>query len=467
MAVTPGVIASTASSDQEKFLASQLIERAALKLVAASLCDAIMQPDGTGLVSNFVRYNRMNVPMVALTEGTTPTASTISLSTVTATLEQWGDWVPVSDVSKLTTMHPLTQEIVNLLADNAQRVIDREVQVVWLAGTNVVYGDATVTTRATVTSSMKVTDTLIHRWRVTLVDGGASPRGGPINEMTVQSGGASETAGSGVNTNTSNTITQGRAFVAVAGTYVVADVMQAGTSLGTWASTAMYANQKALYNSEMGTWLGIRWVETNFIPKFQRLGDDTAAVSTGNSFGTDTPVVTAVDGGGTLTSGATYYYKVVKKDKTRGFGEFISLEHTTAAAATGNNESFTFAFTGVSTSHIYDLYFGSATGDANLKLHTANIESGTTVTVTAVPSSTTTAPANTGATVVVHPVYIFGERACARVKLQALTMHISKDGATTHDPLNQQQTMGYKFMGKAVILDQLKMLRGEVASTYA
>ena len=46
------------------------------------------------------------------------------------------------------------QQATELLADNAQRVIDREVQKVWLAGTNVFYGDNTVTSRGAITSAV-------------------------------------------------------------------------------------------------------------------------------------------------------------------------------------------------------------------------------------------------------------------------------------------------------------------------
>src|SRR3990172_3326310 len=134
------VSSTTTSSDQEKFLAAKLIARSHQKLIAASVCDKISMPQGAGLTANFVRYKRMNVPLVALTEGTDPTASAFTIATVTVTLDQWGDVIIITDVAQLTGKHPLVQQCIELLSDNAARVMDREVQLVWLAGTNVQFG---------------------------------------------------------------------------------------------------------------------------------------------------------------------------------------------------------------------------------------------------------------------------------------------------------------------------------------
>ncbi len=453
------IVSSTTASDQRKFLAARLLQRSYLNLVAASICDKVTMPEGSGLTANFVRYKRMNVPLVPLTEGTDPANSSFTLDTATVTLDQWGDVITVTDRAIKTTAHPLIQQCLDLLADNAARVMDREVQVVWMAGTNVQYGSGSVTTRATVTTAMKLDDATIHKAVVTLEDAGAPPRNAP-NMVDAEQKAASGSS-------------PGGAYVGVCGPHVSHDIMATGSSLGTFAAVAMYANQKALYNCEIGTWLGVRWVRTNFIPKFSMLGSTTAAVASGNAFGTDTPVVTAVNGGGTLISGATYFYTVVKKDKTRGFAESISVAHSTAAAATGDNESFTFNFSGLTAGYVYDLYFdktaaGGTSADSNLGLVQANIEVGTTVTVTAAATSSTTAPANvnTTGTPVIHPVYIHGEASCALVALQQLKVLISKDEATTANPLNLRKTIGWKFMSKAVIKNQAFMLRLEVASAY-
>lgn len=457
------IVNSVITKDQEKFLVNKLLDRSSLRLVMGGLCDNISMREGAGLTAYMVRYARMNVPLTTLTESVSPTQSTFALEEVTVTLDQWGDYLEISDVAQLTAKHPLMTQCVELLADNAARVMDREITIVMLAGTNVQYGDASVTTRATITSAMTISDTIIQKVRVTMVNAGAPPRGSSASD-------AKQVATSGTFLGSSN-------YVAVSGPEVIADVMRPSNSYGTWASVATYSNAKALYASEVGTWQNVRFVETNFIPKFVLLGNTTTAVVSGAAFGTNTPVVTAVDGGGSLNSATTFFYKVTRKDKLRGFEEGISIPHSTASTATGNNESFTFNFTGLTAGFVYNVYFDTvATGgtgtDATLKLSgSGNAEVASTVTVTTVGSGAT-APGNllNGGTsadpAAIHPVFIVGEAALAWAGFYKSKIMMSPTGATKDDPLAQRRTVGYKFFGKAVIKDQTRLLRLELASTY-
>lgn len=474
------IVASTTVNDQEKYLHDKLISRAMIRVVGASVLENVTLPEGVGLVANFVRYNRMNLPMSALSEGVAPSNSTFTLSLVQVTIDQWGDMVTLSDVSQLTTKHPLVDQATQLLADNAQRVIDREIQLVWLAGTNIQYGDASVTSRAAITSALKATDVAIHKARITMVNNGAPPRGGPSGGLILGSADGAGAQDKGFNkgngASSSGSINQGQHYVALCGPEVIADIMATGTSLGTFASQAMYADQKALYNGEVGTWLGVRWVESNFLPKFQLLGNTTAAVSSASAFGTDTPVVTAVTTGGTLTSATAYFYKVTRKKLDRGFEEYISIAHNTTSTSTGDNESFTFNFTGLTAGYVYNLYFdtvqaGGTGTDATLGLVSANIAVGTTVTVTGVglsasgtpPASVPTSPS----TLNVYPIYLCAEDFGSWVGLQKLRVMVSGDTPTIGgNELLQLKSIGYKFFGKCVIKDQLRFLRIEVSSGY-
>lgn len=449
------ITSSVTSSDQEKFLAAKLLNRSLLRLVAASICEKVAQPKGTGLTAYFVRYKRMNVPVTSLAEGVDPSNSTFSLEQVTVTLDQWGDVLTLTDVSQLTTKHPLVQQAMELLSENAQRVIDREVQLVWLAGTNVQYGDGSVSSRSTITAAMTISNGILHKAYVNLVDAGAPPREGPAGGVLV-----AQAQGQYLN---------GRSYVAVCGPQVIRDLMAVSTSFGSWVSVASYQNAKALYNAEVGTWLGFRFVETNFIPKFSMYGNTTAAVTPGasDSFGSGTPGVVPAITGGTLTAAASpYYLKVTRKDLLRGFEEAISFEHTvTIASGTTGSVGFVMPATA---GYVYNVYFGSATGDANLKLAFSNVAAGATVVVTSVPSSTVTAPPNVNSTgtPVIHPVYIHGAMSCAWVGLQDLKMMVTGDQPTTDNPLMLRKKLAYKYLAKTVILDQTRLLRLEVASTY-
>lgn len=454
------ITSSALSTDQEKFLAAKLIARSYIKCVMGSMCDKVQMPEGAGLTAYFVRYKRMNVPLTALADdGQDPANSSFTIDQVTVTLDEWGDVLTLTNVAQLTTKHPALQQAIQLLADNAARVMDREITIVLLAGTNIQYGDGSVTTRATITAGMKVSESIMHKVRITLTDAGAPPRGGPAGDARQEQ---------------ARGMMFSQAYVAVAGPQVLGDVMSTTTSLGTWAAAATYSNAKALYGAEVGTWLNIRWVETNFIPKFTLLGNKTTAVVSGNAFGTDTPVVTATAAGGSLNNG-TYGFKVTKKDLLRGFEESISIVHTMASG--GGTALYTFNFSGLTAGFVYNLYFdktngGGSTTDANLYLNTSNIAVGTTVTVTTVPTSAITPPANIRAAndvndpSTIHPVFVFAEEALNWVGFYGIRTYISQDISIPSNVLRRRRSVGYAFFGKAMIRDQTRILRVELAASY-
>lgn len=445
------VTGSALSSDQEKYIVASLTKRSYLKLVLAAMCDKETQPQGAGVVANFVRYKRMNVPLTPLPDdGQDPPNSTFTLDTVSVTLDEWGDVLTITNVAQLSTKHPIMQQAQELLADNAARVMDREVGIVLLAGTNVQYGAGAVVARSALSTTDKLTDTVVHRARITLGNAGAPPRGGP-------NGGAQQVSGSG----NLNGMT---AYVAVAGMEIMADLMAPSTSMGSFASAAVYGKQSLLFSAEIGQWLGVRWVESNFLPRFKLLGSVPPGVASGAAFGTDTPVVTA-GAAGTLAA-ATYFYKVTRKDLLRGYEEDISLEHSTACGATG---SFTFNFSSLSSGYVYNLYFGASTGDANLKLASQNIAVGTTVTVTAVPASTVTPPPSNkvdGSVATVYPIFIFGEKAVSWVGFYGMRFYVSENISIPGNVLKRRRSIGYTFFGKSVIRDQTRLLRVEVAASF-
>jgi N4-gp56 family major capsid protein len=454
---------STTSSDQEKYLGARLIQRSYIKLVAGPLCEKLDMTPGMGLTANFVRYKRMNVPLTTISEGTDPANSSFSLSTVSVTLDQWGDVITITDVAQLTTKHPLVQQCTDLLADNAARVMDREIQLVWIAGTNIQYGDGSITARGSITSTMKMTDTTIHKARVTHVLNGVPPRGGPALADAKQVAPEGSYLG-------------GQNYVGICGPEVLADIMATGTSLGTFVSVAMYNNAKQLYAAEIGTWLGIRWVETNFIPRFKLFGNSTTAVASGAAFGTGTPTLTVLTTGGTLRGttggGVTFFWKVTRKDLLRGFEEDISIAHSTATTAATDTNSYSYAMPATA-GFVYNVYFdtvvGGGTGtDATLGLSVTNAAASATSVVTANPAATTNPPASTptaASATTVYPVFIFGAEACNWVGFYGIQVMITKDESIIGNILRLKRAIGYKFFGKAMIRDQDRLLRVEVVAT--
>lgn len=447
---------SALSTDQEKMLGADLIRRSYLKLVAASLCKKVSMKEGAGLIAYFVRYKRMNVPLTPLADdGADPTSSSFSLEQVTVTLDEWGDVLQFTARAKLTTKHPLMQQCMELLADNAARVMDREVQLVWLAGTNIYYGDGSVTSRSTITNSMNITDTLIHKVRSNMSRNGVSGRDGGVGED------AKQVAATGQ-------VRQGGSYVGVVDPGVAADIMRTGTSMGTFVAVAQYANAKAMYNAEIGTWLGVRWVESNFLPEFTLLGNATTAVTSTGSAGITGFTATTAATGGTIADGVTIYWKITRFDLTRGFEEAISIEHTTAATSSANTNKITFAMPSTA-GYAYNAYIGAATGDANLFLinSTPAALSASVVGTTLAPS-TTTPPANINSSdtniTMIHVGYVLGAEACQWVGFYDTKVYVSQDISIPGAVLRRRRDVGYTFFGKAMILDQNRLTRLELTS---
>lgn len=440
--------------DQEKFLVGKLLDRSYLNLVMGSLCDKLQMREGAGKTAYMVRYKRMNVPVATLTEGSPGSSSTFTLEEVTVTLDQWGDWLEISDVAQLTAKHPVMQQANLLLADNAARVMDREICVVLLAGTNVIYGDGSISARNAITSSMTISDGLLKDARAQLANDGAPAYGSPAGDAKEAASGFS----------------RGQGYILVCGPEIVNDISSPSVSYGTFVSYANFNDSSKLLTAELGKWLNFRVLETNFIPRFTRLGNTTTANASGSGFGVTGLTVTAVDGGGTLTSSTSFAYKVTRKDLLRGFEEAISIIHTTTSTAGGNNESFTFALPPTA-GYVYNVYFdktSASTTDAGLGLISANNAAGTTVTVTAVAGGSAAQPpqdigVDTSVTLV-HPVFIVAQSALAWAGFYKPKMMMSPNTATKDDPLAQKRTIGYKFFGKAVIKDQTRLLRLEVVN---
>jgi N4-gp56 family major capsid protein len=469
---TASISSSTTSSDQRKAVAAKLLQVAHLKMVAASICDRqVKQEKGTGTQTTFIRYKRMNVPLVPLSEGVTPANSTIATETVVSALDQWGDVVTITDVAQLTTLHPLAQIAQQLLADNAQRVIDREVQIVMLSGTNVQYGDGSVTTRATITQSMTITDKIIHKATLTLENAGAPPRDGPGNMK--------EQAAAGP---LSGSIRGSGNYVGVTGGEIVRDIETTAVASGMWTAYHQYQDKQDLYNGEVGTYLGVRWVGSNFLPKFTRLGNKTTAAALGADAGGITGLTTAmVDGTAAgIVSATAYKWKVTRKDLTRGFEEAISAVHTTAAGGAGDNDGISFTFPNVTSptggGYVYNLYFSDAgnTGtDAHLFLVAQNVAASGVYVVNALPTTGANPPPSnrvSGGDATdpdnIYPCWLLGQQWLAWVGLQDLQVLTTGGAPDKADPLGQRSTIGYKFFAKACILDQTRGLRLELPSTF-
>jgi N4-gp56 family major capsid protein len=120
-------------------------------------------PRKAGTVTiKFRRYGNLSAATTALSEGITPSGSNLSVTDITATVAQYGDYITVTDVLDYSSQDPVLMEAAEILGDQAGDTLDQLTRDVLAAGTNVYYPGAIVS-RVTVASSDIITDTIIKK----------------------------------------------------------------------------------------------------------------------------------------------------------------------------------------------------------------------------------------------------------------------------------------------------------------
>jgi N4-gp56 family major capsid protein len=114
---------------------------------------------GTNVIK-FRRYGNLTAATTALSEGVTPTGSQLSITDVSATVAQYGDFVTLTDRVSYETKDPILTETAEILGDQAGDTLDQLCRDVLAAGTVVDY-ESTATDRDEVTAAMKLTVTTI------------------------------------------------------------------------------------------------------------------------------------------------------------------------------------------------------------------------------------------------------------------------------------------------------------------
>ena len=84
------------------------------------------------------RYERFQVNTTTLSEGVTPESDTLQQTTIIATLQQYGRWVPITDVMMALSTDPIVAQITERQAIQMAETMDTLAYNVFKAGTNVI-----------------------------------------------------------------------------------------------------------------------------------------------------------------------------------------------------------------------------------------------------------------------------------------------------------------------------------------
>lgn len=116
---------------------------------------------GTNVIK-FRRYGSLTVATTALTEGTTPAGQNLSVTDITATVLQYGDFTVITDIVDIQSIDPVLTEATELFGEQMGETNDLLCRDILVAGTTVQYA-STAVSRITVTSAMTMTKVEVLR----------------------------------------------------------------------------------------------------------------------------------------------------------------------------------------------------------------------------------------------------------------------------------------------------------------
>ena len=127
------------SEEMKTFYSDYLIDLAEPYLVHDQFGQKHPIPKNGGKQIEFRKYDSLPKMLVPLTEGVTPDGLKLSMSTLTAFVQQYGSYVELSDILMLTAIDNNLVQATKLCASQAGRTLDTITREVLNGGTNVMY----------------------------------------------------------------------------------------------------------------------------------------------------------------------------------------------------------------------------------------------------------------------------------------------------------------------------------------
>lgn len=146
----------TIPSGVNNFYDRAMLERAKPALLHTLFGQIRDIPRNNSDVIKFRRYNALTAATTPLNEGVTPVGSALSVTSITAQVQQYGDFVTLSDKLLFTTQDPILTETAELLGEQVGLTLDTLMRDVLVAGSTNQFA-STATTIATVAATMVLT----------------------------------------------------------------------------------------------------------------------------------------------------------------------------------------------------------------------------------------------------------------------------------------------------------------------
>ena len=255
------------SPEMKVYYSDYLIDNAMPKLVHDQFGQKRPIPKGKGKTIEFRKYSPLPKALTPLTEGVTPNGRKLNVSTLTAEVKQYGDYVELSDVLLLTAIDNNLVEATKLLGAQAGQTLDTITREVLVGGTNVQYAAGEVNAR-------------------NLLTGGAASGNHYLTVDAVRRAvrflknqNAEQIDGS---------------WVGIIHPDISYDLMNDPE----WKYPHQYQDTTNLYEGEIGKIAGVRFVETTEAKKIVGGGKDSRDVYATLILGANAYGVTEIEGGG-------------------------------------------------------------------------------------------------------------------------------------------------------------------------
>lgn len=202
----------------------------------------IPRKGGTNTIK-FRRYSNLTAATTPLIEGVTPAGSSLSVTDITATVQQYGDYIKGTDVVEYESEDPVLTETANILGDQASDTLDILTRDILAAGTNVFYG-GNATSRVTVDTTDLIDATVVKKVVRLLKNNNARKMMEMLNPTT------------GIGTTPINS-----SFIALVHPNTTYDLKN--LSATGWIPVEKYASQKNVMDGEVGAIDEVRFVESS------------------------------------------------------------------------------------------------------------------------------------------------------------------------------------------------------------
>lgn len=136
------------SDEMKTFYSDYLIDMAQPELVHDQFGQKHPIPKNGGKTIEFRKYNPLPKALKPLTEGVTPDGGKLSMSVITAKVEQYGFYIEISDVLLLTAIDNNLVQATQQLGRQAGNTLDTITRETLNGGTNVQYGEGQVDSRS-------------------------------------------------------------------------------------------------------------------------------------------------------------------------------------------------------------------------------------------------------------------------------------------------------------------------------